>query len=234
MNEIPEIKPGQAIRTIRPVLNAYRAGLKFLDSENIQTRADISELHRRFRFGPNLHPFGIYQVPLQFRAPATMDTDAELAALWRKFRVRSGRLLINLATGTLPTGTDGATNPDLPEFPDVADITVPANTGKYWFWIYITLADPLTAQIKHAAEADISSGNNWDNWPELDLLHIPIGYVDTNTRASEYIATVRQFIRADIYLGVRETEGCDGDGNAQYALIPRTKWYTPAILANQD
>lgn len=229
MSDLREIKPGEPIRQARPVINAATAGVRFLDGEMSQTRADISELRRNPRYDFNLHPFGIYQLPYRFRADADRTAND-----WRKFRVRSGRLLLNLATGTLPTGTDGATNPDLPEFPDVADVTVPANTAQYWFWIYITLADPLTAEIKHAASGSISSGNNWDNWPELDLLHIPIGYVDTNTRASEFIATVRQFIRADIYLGVRETEGCDADGNTQYALIPRTKWYADAVLANQD
>jgi len=128
----------------------------------------------------NLHPFRLYQLPWSLRTtPSSTD--------WLKFRVRAGQVL-----GVDATGTDAAPNPDVEVFPDVADITVPANTSEYWFWLTITEG---VAAVTHGASPE-SAG--WDNFPEPDSEHIPIGIVDTATYLIDCMPLVRQLLRSDV------------------------------------
>ncbi|MCX6922604.1 MAG: hypothetical protein NT154_05225 [Verrucomicrobia bacterium] len=140
-----------------------------------------------------LHPFKLYQYPSLFRDGTSADD-------WRKYRVRAGNVL-----GTNATGTDAQdTDPDTEIYPPTAtDITVPANTAKYWFWLEIDSgATPATAIVRHGTDpTDDSYAIPWDTAPENpvpDANHITIGYIDTLTNAADCIPIVRQLLREDI------------------------------------
>lgn len=142
-----------------------------------------------------LHPFKLYQLPSCLRATAS-STD------WLKFRVRGGQVL-----GVDATGTDAAPNPDIEVFPDVTDITVPANTSEYWFWLTVT--DGVGA-VTHGASP---AAAGWDGFPEPDSEHIPIGVVDTATYLIQCMPLVRQFLRSDVVsVGSGDGSGSSGRG----------------------
>ena len=159
---------------------------------------------RRPGTGPleTLHPFKIYQTPLEFADGVDSST------YWRTFRVRAGRVL-----GWDATGTDAATDdvpnsdPDALYYPsgDV-DIVVPETTAKFWFWIEINAGaavvrygtDPTATQYPATGTALWTSTNSWGAAPIPDISHVPIGWIDTNTHADELRAVVRQLLRADV------------------------------------
>jgi hypothetical protein len=155
----------------------------------------------------NYHPFKLYQFSNILRDDRDADED------WRKFLVRSGLVFLDDANGLLPSGTDEVDFPDSDTLADlgaVDEILVPAATAKYWFWIEIA-DDNSNAAIRHAADPTVFHAtfnpNPWDDFPDMDGFHIPIGYVDTNTNASEKIALVRQFVRTDL-VGVSGGSDC--------------------------
>ncbi len=137
-----------------------------------------SELAARRTFAPGQfsHPFAIYVYPVSLRTSPSADD-------WRKVRVRSGLVFVDWVEATL-TGSDGI-EPDAGELGTVGDITCDASTPKYWLWIEITGS---TAAIQHSATA-----------PTWSTTKIPIGYVDTNTYASQYRVRIRQIINTDIF-----------------------------------
>lgn len=133
------------------------------------------------RRAEGMHPFRIYCAPWNLRATNTADD-------WRKFRVRAGRVM-----GADVTGTDAADdNPDGELFPSVTDIEVPDGTAAYWFWIEISGA---AGAVQHSAAP---ASNGWAGFPIPDETHIPIGYVDTETKSAGKVAIVRQLLRTDV------------------------------------
>jgi hypothetical protein len=137
------------------------------------------------------HPFRIYQLPPLWRTTPDDGTN------WLKFRVRGGSILIDKASATVATGTDGCADPDGPTYPDVADISATVNVAKYWFWLELSVvAGALAAVVKSAADP---TTNGWTAWPAFDGLHLTIGYVDT-TATDTKIPVIRQYLRSDVYL----------------------------------
>jgi len=128
-----------------------------------------------------MHPFKIYQVPPHLRSSVTADD-------WRKVRVRAG----TYGHLDVATGTDDVEWPDQGEFPDIADITVPQDEPRYYFWVEHNAG---TVQVKHGTDP---AANGWTEFPVQDADHIPIGYVDTQTRAADKEIIVRQILRTDI------------------------------------
>lgn len=128
-----------------------------------------------------MHPFKLYCLPWALRTATSADD-------WRKFRVRAGRVM-----GADVTGTDAADdNPDGELFPSVTDIEVPDGTAAYWFWIEISGA---AGSVQHSAAP---ASNGWAGFPIPDETHIPIGYVDTETKSAGKVAIVRQLLRTDV------------------------------------
>jgi hypothetical protein len=158
--------------------------------------------------GAVMHPFKIYQMPLSLRTSVDANT-------WRKFRVRAGRVLESDATGT-----DGESWPDGQLFPSAGqEVTVPATTAQFWFWLEIGSSGGTTTAVvrwhsdptatsydggEDTTAADWTSTNAWTGFPVIDAEHVPIGWVDTNTKASEKVALVRQLLRADLIGGTGE------------------------------
>ena len=155
----------------------------------------------------NYHPFKLYQFSNILRDDRDADED------WRKFLVRSGLVFLADANGLLPSGTDEVDFPDSDTVADLGaidEILVPTATAKYWLWIEIA-DDNSSAAIRHAADPTVFHATfnptPWDDFPDMDGFHIPIGYVDTNTNASEKIALVRQFVRTDL-IGIGGSTDC--------------------------
>lgn len=153
--------------------------------------ATLKQIARRL---DTLHPFKIYQLPDVLRVTPNPATD------WLKFLIRAGNVL-----GTNATGTDAQdTDPDAEIYPPTAtDITVPAKTAKYWFWLEIdTGATPVTAIVRHGTDpTDDSYAIPWDTDPDNpvpDANHITIGCIDTLTHAADCTPIVRQLLREDI------------------------------------
>ena len=139
-----------------------------------------------------MHPFKLYQLPNCLRAtPGATD--------WRKFRVRARQVL-----GVNASGTDGADDdPDGEMFPDVTDILVPAATASYWFWLEIVdgawaLVHGATPATKGTVDGTESEDYAWVSFPVPDGENIPIGFVDTDTKAATSVALVRQLLRHDV------------------------------------
>lgn len=143
---------------------------------------------RRMFAAENMFPFRLYRLPRWYRtAPDPTD--------WLKFCVRAGRVLWWDATGT--DGYDQ--DPYDEKFPVVAgagvnEVSITADVPQFWFWLEIDAGAP-SAIVKYGADP---TANGWDAFPEIDSDHLPIGYVDTETRFAEKIPIVRQFLVADV------------------------------------
>jgi hypothetical protein len=137
--------------------------------------------------------FMLYQLPNSFRDEPD-DTD------WLKFRVRAGTV-----AGLDAVGTDGATNPNVPSYPDVDDIVAQTGCAKFWFWLELADGvwtvrwgpDPTASSYTPtgASEPDWTSDNPWAAVPVPDSEHIPIGWVDTTTDKDPVI---RQLLTGDV------------------------------------
>jgi hypothetical protein len=131
--------------------------------------------------GLGLHPFRLYRLTLR-------RVGWSGGAEWRTFRVRAGRVM-----GTdVTSGTDGVADPDGGVKPDGPfDVVVPENCPRYWFWLDLS-GTPMVRHGEDPAQA------GWSGFPEPDAEHVPIGWVDTRSKAAEGTAVVRQFLRGDL------------------------------------
>lgn len=175
-----------------------------------------------------MHPFKLYQLPSVLRVTPDPAND------WLAFRVRAGRVLESDATGT--DGSDS--NPDDEGFLNTAaDIYVPSNTLKFWFWLEIATGDTTTAVVRYGSDPTASSYTDgghpslnwtttvpWTTFPKFDAPHLPIGWVDTQTNLSSNTAVVRQLLRTDVLWVYRETTVCV-DGVEKKAGVVRTDYY---------
>jgi len=148
-----------------------------------------------------MYPFKIYQLPWQFRTATNPATD------WLKVRVRTGRILQGGIE--IVKGTDGAPQPDIETYNDLPktyyDISVPANTSKYYIWVKISTfqlyfgTSPASGNIPTTSSPwFVASADSWPTFPNTDSDHVLIGYCDSNTMASQHLLLVTQYVRADL------------------------------------
>ncbi|MBC8002636.1 MAG: hypothetical protein H7X97_08620 [Opitutaceae bacterium] len=138
-------------------------------------------------------PFEIY------KSPPNTGEGADPAVAWRTYRVRGGTIYIAGVGDGPVTKTDAAENPDsdpVPAFDGTnIDFVVPSAEGQHWVWIALTYATGnYTGEIKHGSDP---TTQGWATYPALDGLHIPVGYIDTDTESASSRAIVRQFLRTD-------------------------------------
>jgi hypothetical protein len=202
------IRPPSRLADIRRhwlPLSQIAAGLSRLNASAQLTSDQLAALKRAGTWLGEMHPFKIYQYPAVLRADETSLDD-----WWRMFLVRAGRVLESDATGTDEIDAE----PDTDSFPFGAsltdnEITVPENLPQFWFWLEITSGSPTAAVVRYSDSPTDSSYDDsvnpawtstdpWSTWPVPDDTHVPIGYVDTQTRLTEKVALVRQFLRADL------------------------------------
>lgn len=136
------------------------------------------------------HPFQIYCADGLYNEVTTSES-------WRTVRVRGGRVFESEATGT-----DGATAPDGGELAATGDIVVPAATAQYWIWLEVSTAGTTAAVVRHAANPTVVHATHnptpWATYPRPDAEHIPIGFVDTSTKADSLQVVIRQLLRTDV------------------------------------
>jgi hypothetical protein len=164
--------------------------------------------------------------PWKVYASPAGDTDADTKDGWRKFRVRSGQVLLTDVEGIDITGIDGI-NPDAdsttpPEGTTPAEIVAPEKAGEFWIWLELTKGAAWTGAIRWGRDPKVAAepGNPtpWTRFGELDGRHIPIAIVNTEDVVNER-AVVRQLLRADLVLGVPVTV-CDENGRATDYVLP--------------
>ena len=189
--------PGERIdKNWRGIQNVAKA-LATLSTGLQSVRSQLDAFIKR-SLKPNylaFHPFKIYQLPQTHRDTPAPSTD------WLKFRVRAGRVIVSdvTAVDVSGTGMDGYNlDPDSDFIPTVSvtDITVSSGVEAHWFWIELsTSGSSPTATLKNGA-TPTSAG--WTSFPNLDGLHIPIGFVDTDTDSDNQQAIIRQLLRTDL------------------------------------
>ena len=168
-------------------------------------------------YAPPYHPFQLYTLPPLWRATPNPAAD------WLKYRVRSGALLVDKADGSVTaTGTDGFANPyDVLPCADTAANEVTLATGvTTYFWLEINgAAGSLTATVKHGTNP---VAVNWDGWPTVDSNHLIIGSVDTTDPTGTRTATVRQYLREDVFwLPGQPVYACyQGQNRQVYIMAP--------------
>lgn len=157
--------------------------------------------------GPSpMHPFKIHRLPRALRV-----ADADPAVDWRRVRVRAGRVLEADATGTDGYNED----PDAEIYVlDADEITVPADTAAFYFWLEIgSGGGGTTAVVRWHTDptADSYDGGEdelvaawgptsvpWTTFPVMDAAHVLIGKVDTNTQKAIRYPIIRQYVRSDL------------------------------------
>ena len=185
---------GGSVRRNWTAINQLASGLSG-QAENVTAlRAQVNALKFISRKLIELHPFKIYTLPsILRRTPTTAD--------WRTFIIRAGRVLGQDATGTdADANTAVNSDPDSEYIPTwttpTPEIIVDSGQSKHWFWLEI---NGTTATVKHGSNATADTGSNpWTTRPVPDATHIPIGWVDTATKASTRQPIIRQLLRADV------------------------------------
>jgi hypothetical protein len=209
------LAPGGDIREDWRSINQLEAQRRALATDLAIAQDQINNLRVSSARGP-IHPFKIYQLPWNLR------TGTPAASDWRKVRVRAGRVL-----ETDASGTDGASNPDAQLFPATGaagctEITVPADTAAFWFWLEIgSSAGSTTAIVRYHTNPIASSfdgggvpaqawtsSSPWTDYPHIDASHVPIGVVDSNSRKTDFLLLIRQFVRTDLVSSVASGEEC--------------------------
>lgn len=147
-----------------------------------------------------LHPFKIYRVPAQYRFTPLADP----TTTWRAVRVRGGLILnTTISPSNLPTGTDKVDQPYQDVYANLAngtfitgvtDIIVPASTANYWIWV--DLSSNSVSYGANPSSPDV--GSAWVSWPNVDPTKVMVGWVDTNTLASQSQPIIRQIQTTDI------------------------------------
>lgn len=177
-----------------------------VDAENKSTR-DIAQLNRDIKrildsnkLGFELYPFKIYVLPDVFRGTTTPS-----ATNWRTVRVRGGYVLTEqVATGSIVNGCDGfqeyAYANTVDNYTTGSDILVDANTF-WWFWIEETSSSYYNLRYgSNPTASSVGNPNPWTGFPTADAQHIPIGYVDSATSASQNQLLIRNLIDSDVVI----------------------------------